>query len=703
MKVVLQNVLDKDNKCFYYAFLGAARDYLKKCKFFKTNKKKINVNFLKQENLNFDRIKSNEIELTKFKIYLSSIFEFYRNYVIELQADNTIRKLSEYDVNFESKENIKNIINNTQWEHATKIEKIKNILLKTENLAIMFGLDYNICKLFFIDYAYLKNYNFIIDNENKINSILKKFIEIQINYNSFTTEIEKDFFTAYLNEKCSEIEIKIISFRKHGNLDFSKDNDYTKSYFYFYLKDFFKDILLNKNKEKIYVFLFTTDVHYRFLILNNKSIFTFQDISDLNKNLLDRSEAFEFTNIDSINSDYGKSIDFSPESEPNLIDFSPESEPNFPLAQQLPSSSPGAKTKKSSKKVQASPKKSDLPKDWAQLKDVSPEWNELVYDRSSGSDQYGVPQNWEKFKESTSKSPELATSKSPELATSRSPQRNMLIEDKHINLILNLPIKLTDLSKERPDYDRIITSSIENVNNMFSTYKKLNDLKIIRRKTNKIYKFNYRYPEKYLSKYKNEDLNKIISEIIKIIKIREIKDYLLQPIQASPKKSDLPKDWVQFKDVSPEWNELVYDRSSGSDQYGVPQNWEKIKGSTSKSPELATSKSPELATSRSPQRNMLIEDKHINLILNLPIKLTDLSKERPDYDRIITSSIENVNNMFSKYTELNNLKIIRRKTNKIYKFNYKNPEKYLSKITDFERMISDIISIIKIPNIIKYL
>ena len=59
-----------------------------------------------------------------------------------------------------------------------------------------------------------------------------------------------------------------------------------------------------------------------------------------------------------------------------------------------------------------------------------------------------------------------------------------------------------------------------------SKYTKLNDLKIIRVNKNKIYKFNYKYPEKYLSKYNNEDFKKIISEIISIIKISEIKDYL---------------------------------------------------------------------------------------------------------------------------------------------------------------------------------
>ena len=523
MKVVLQNVSGRNNKCFYYAFLGAARDYLKECKFFKTNKKKINVDFLKQENLNLNRIKSNPTQLTLFQIYVSNIFELYRNIKIGIETENNIQSLSSYDITDTSRENITKIISNAGMEKE-KIKKIKEILLKTQNLARILSIDENICKLFFIKYEKLIYYDFIIDDDNLINPILKEFIEIQTKYYTYTTKLELKFFINFLNEKCSEIEIKTISFRRNGNLDFHENNEETRNYFYLYLQGFFNDILQDKNKEKTYVFLFTTDVHYRFLILNNKSIFTFQDISDLNKNLLDRSEAFEFTNIDSINSDYGKSIDFSPESEPNLIDFSPESEPNFPLAQQLPSSSPGAKTKKSSKKVQASPKKSDLPKDWAQLKDVSPEWNELVYDRSSGSDQYGVPQNWEKFKGSTSKSPELATSKSPELATSRSPQRNMLIEDKHINLILNLPIKLTDLSKERPDYDRIITSSIENVNNMFSKYTELNNLKIIRRKTNKIYKFNYKNPEKYLSKI--TDFETMISDIISIIKIPNIIKYL---------------------------------------------------------------------------------------------------------------------------------------------------------------------------------
>ena len=676
MKVVLQNVSGRNNKCFYYAFLGAARDYLKKCKFFKTNKKKINVDFLKQENLNFNRIKSNPTQLTLFQIYLSNIFEFYRNIKIGIEIENNIQNLSAYDITDTSRENITKIISNAGMEKE-KIKKIKEILLKTQNLARILSLDENICELFFIKYEKLIYYDFIIDDDNLINPILKEFIEIQTKYYSFTTEIELNFFINFLNEKCSEIEIKTISFRRNGNLDFHENNEETINYFYFYLKDFFKDILLDKNKEKIYVFLFTTDAHYRFLILNNKSIFTFQDISDLNKNLLDSSKTFDFINIDTINRDYGKSIDFSP-----------ESEPNFPLAQQLPSSSPGAKTKKSSKKVQASPKKSDLPKDWVQFKDVSPEWNELVYDRSFGSDQSGVPQNLEKFNGSTSKSPELATS--------RSPQRNMLIKDKHINLILNLPINLTDLSKKTPEYDKIITSSIDNVNNMFSTYKKLNDLKIIRGKTNKIYKFNYKYPENYLSKYKNEDLNKIISEIIKIIKIREIKDYLslslplqnrLQPIQ--PPFLVLPPPGA--KTIKSSKNEEYFE------EFDIPQNLEKFNGSTSKSPELATS--------RSPQRNMLIKDKHINLILNLPINLTDLSKKTPEYDKIITSSIDNVNNMFSTYKKLNDLKIIRGKTNKIYKFNYKYPENYLSKYKneDLNKIISEIIEIIQIREIKDYL
>jgi len=617
MKVVLQNVLDTHNKCFYYAFLGAARDYLKKCKFFKTNKKKINVDFLKQENLNFDRIKSNPIQLALFRSYLSRIFEFYRIFVNGVESDENIRNISEYDVNDISKEDIKNIISNTKLKHPEKIEKIKEILLKTENLAIMFGLDYNICHLFFIKYKKLKNYDFILDDENKINSILKDFIEIQFNHNSFTTQIELKFFTEYLNEKCSKIEIKTIAFRKHGNFNFFRDNEVTKKYFYNHLIDFFKDILKRENKEKTYVFLFTTDSHYNFLILNNKSIFTFQDISDLYKNLLDSSEAFEFTNIDTINSDYGKSIEFSP-----------EPEPKFQLVQQLPLSPHGAKTKKSSNKVKASLKQSDVPSDW---------------------EKFDVPPDWEKFDVSSS-------SESPELATSRSPQRNMLKEDKHINLILNLPTNLTTLSKNT-EYDKIITLSIDKVNSIFSKYEKLKKLEIV--KKNKIYKFNYKYPEKYLYMLSDTDLKQIILEIKQIIKIPNVRDFLsLLP--------SLPKRTQNIPDLT---------NLSSSNPFGLPSSPKK----TTNIPDLKdfspTSKSPELATSRSPQRNMLKEDKLINLILNLPINLTTLSQNTKN-----DNSIDRVNITFSKYEKLKNLKIV--KKNKIYKFNYKYPEKYLYKLSD---------------------
>ena len=82
MRVVLQNVSGKDNKCFYYAFFGAAKEYLKKCKFFK---KKINVDFLKQENLNIDRIKSRPELILLFKKYISTVFEFYTNLVKHLK------------------------------------------------------------------------------------------------------------------------------------------------------------------------------------------------------------------------------------------------------------------------------------------------------------------------------------------------------------------------------------------------------------------------------------------------------------------------------------------------------------------------------------------------------------------------------------------------------------------------------------------
>lgn len=467
MRVVLQNVSDKDNKCFYYAFFGAAKEYLKKCKFFK---KKINVDFLKQENLNIDRIKSRPELILLFKKYISTVFEFYTNLVNTINFTESIDDLYIYDVFNESKIDIEKIKKNERYSLIEKQIKIKEIILKSENLSVLLGLDNNICKLF-IKHDKLKNYNFMIDNDKIIISFIEEFIKIQFNYNSFTTMFEIDLFHLYLREKCSDIEIKTITLRHSNNHVFKTNHIDAKKFFYSNLKEHFKSILNYpvKNQTKTFVFLFTTDIHYRFLILNDKSVFTFKDISDLNKILLDKIEEFLFINEDTINSDYGRSIELSPESTPNipdLIDFS----------------SPTLATSKSP---------------------------ELLDD---------VPPHWEKFDVSSS-------SKSPELATSRSPQRNYLKEDKLINLILNLPINLTTLS-QNTEYDKIITSSIEKVNLIFLKYKKLKKLKIIRTKTKKIYKFNYTHPENYLSEYNNEDFKQIIFEIISIIKIPKIKDYL---------------------------------------------------------------------------------------------------------------------------------------------------------------------------------
>lgn len=472
MKVVLQNVSGKDNKCFYYAFFGAARDYLKKCKYFKKNKIKINVDYLKKENLNFDDIASNQKKLNIFQTYISNTFLFYKEFVNEIKSTDNIRDLLNYDVNETSKQNIKNIRENKKLKQSEQINKIKEILLKTENLAIMLSFDYNICKLF-IKNDHLKDYDFINDKEKKILPFLKNFIKVQFKYNSYTTHVETDLFKLYLDDKCSEIEIKTITYRsigKAGHIDFSDSNNKkTKKYFALNLRDYFKHILNepDKNQNKTYIFLFTTDIHYRFLILNNKSVFSFNDILDLNEILLltlNQLEQNEYQlEQEELEQNVFEQFKFIDNKTPNsLYEKSIKSySPNIPDSSKKPNSPNSPNIHDSSKKPNIS----------------------VVIDLQ------------------------------PILATSKSPPGDRFKETKPLYKILNFPGKLNDLYNSLSD-DKYITLLINNINKKLLNYEKLNKLKII--KKGNFYKFNYKNVYDYLLMLSDKDLKSIEENLFEI-------------------------------------------------------------------------------------------------------------------------------------------------------------------------------------------
>tara|TARA_B110000483_G_scaffold120996_1_gene146035 strand:+ start:1268 stop:2566 length:1299 start_codon:yes stop_codon:yes gene_type:complete len=310
MEVTLQNVSSKNNRCFYYAFLSATRNYLKTCQGFKKNKSRINTIFLKSENLNITDILNDVQKKTLCEITIKNIYDQLNTRIFQLNSiDNMDLILQETtnDLLTQSSKDDINLLIKSYFQESISTEtkltlfnKMKDILKRPENIANLFSLDITICK-YFID-----------NNSDNFTKFITGFIEIQLKDNSYTTHLELDLFNLYITKNCSNIIIKTISNSRSYDIT-NTSLERTKKFIAENLNDFCKDIIRNREcyKDKRFVFLYTDDSHYRFFFINKKSIFTFADIAEYKEELtriLLQFDRLVFNNIELVNTNYARTI-----------------------------------------------------------------------------------------------------------------------------------------------------------------------------------------------------------------------------------------------------------------------------------------------------------------------------------------------------------------------------------------------------------
>ena len=284
----IQNASGRNNLCFYNSVFGAGREFFKQCTIFSATKNKINPIILRQENLNADSIIDDHSRYLQFEYYFKGIKGYLEEQIYNpINAYETIEKLEEdknmtWYLTVDDKKQIKVIKND---EDDKKLEKIKNVYKNSIGLADSMRINKDTFKLIVehnilqFDYTPLSKSNTI-----KLKDFLRIYLKFQIDTHQFATHIETDLFKTYLKKHCPNLAFRTISSKIGVEVDIK--NIQVIAFLVETIYDFFKAFLektipetnIKSNINTSLVILYTSNVHYQFLIINNKSIFTFDEI-----------------------------------------------------------------------------------------------------------------------------------------------------------------------------------------------------------------------------------------------------------------------------------------------------------------------------------------------------------------------------------------------------------------------------------------
>jgi hypothetical protein len=281
IRIKLQNASGKDNLCFYNAVFGAGREFFKICTTFTDVKPKINPIILKKENLNGENIINNPEKYSICKVYFDNIKDLINMQIYQpIDTCKNINDLEKLNFTYLTRED-KIIIEKIKSSNdGNKFEQIKYVFKNSLGLEGLLSLNSREALQFIFDNNIL-SFNYTTSpNRSKFKDFLKEFFKFQIINNQYSTKLEIDLFKIYLKDNCQNLTFGIISSSSY--VDVSKNNYETKSSIakgiLELLKKFVKE---NKNENISLVILYTSDVHYRFYVIDNKTIFTLKEIHNI--------------------------------------------------------------------------------------------------------------------------------------------------------------------------------------------------------------------------------------------------------------------------------------------------------------------------------------------------------------------------------------------------------------------------------------